>query len=151
MKSLSPTCLSDIPAFGNEWAALRECVSPRRDRGQLPKLFAGADWARLLLLAEEHGVLGQLAASLRNLSDCVVPSELKQVLLERGRAQTFLTLRLTAELFRLLELFGKQGIPALVLKGPVLATQAYAHPSLRTYGDLDLLVRQSDIRRATGT
>jgi hypothetical protein len=31
----------------------------------------------------------------------------------------------------------------------VLAAQAYADPSVRTYGDLDLLVRQRDIRRAT--
>jgi hypothetical protein len=56
---------------------------------------------------------------------------------------------LTAELFRLLELFRAQGISALVIKGPVLAAQAYADPSMRSYGDLDLLVRQGDIRRAT--
>jgi hypothetical protein len=31
----------------------------------------------------------------------------------------------------------------------VLAAQAYAEPSVRTYGDLDLLVPQRDIRRAT--
>jgi hypothetical protein len=37
----------------------------------------------------------------------------------------------------------------LVIKGPVLAMQAYGDPSTRGYGDLDLLVRQRDIRRAT--
>jgi hypothetical protein len=31
----------------------------------------------------------------------------------------------------------------------VLAVQAYADPTIRSYGDLDLLVRQPDIRRAT--
>jgi hypothetical protein len=56
---------------------------------------------------------------------------------------------LTAELFRLLELFSRNEISALVIKGPVLAVEAYADPGMRCYGDLDLLVRQRDIRRAT--
>ena len=103
----------------------------------------------LLLLAEEHGVLGQLAACLNNDGAPGAPPEVKQSLLERRRTQNFLTLRLTAELFRLLELFGKQGISALVTKGPVLAAQAYGDSSVRSYGDLDLLVRQRDMRRAT--
>jgi hypothetical protein len=37
----------------------------------------------------------------------------------------------------------------VVVKGPVLAVQAYGDPAMRCYGDLDLLVRQQDIRRAT--
>jgi putative nucleotidyltransferase-like protein len=70
-------------------------------------------------------------------------------LLDRWRAQNLMTLRLTAELFRLLESLGRQGIQSLVIKGPVLAARSYADPSARTYGDLDLLVRQRDIRHAT--
>jgi hypothetical protein len=58
-------------------------------------------------------------------------------------------LRLTAELFRVLECFSSEGMGALVVKGPVLAMQAYGDPAMRAYGDLDLLVRQKDIRRAT--
>src|SRR5579864_3419112 len=146
---LSPASLSDIRAFEHEWAVLQACVSPWRDEERLRNSFLGVDWPRLLLLAEEHGVPGQLAACLNKDSASAVPPEIKQSLLERRRAQNFLTLRLTAELFRLLELLGKQGISALVMKGPVLAAQAYADPSARTYGDLDLLVRQRDIRRAT--
>jgi len=61
--------------------------------------------------------------------------------LDRQREQNFLTLRLTAELFRLLELFSANGISALLIKGPVLAAQAYGDPCVRSYGDLDLLVR----------
>jgi hypothetical protein len=56
---------------------------------------------------------------------------------------------MTAELFRLLDRFASAGIGALVVKGPVLAVQAYGDPAMRSYGDLDLLVRQRDIRRAT--
>jgi hypothetical protein len=71
------------------------------------------------------------------------------MLLERHRAQVFSTLRMTAELFRLLELFSAADIPALIVKGPVLAMQAYGDPAMRNYSDLDFLVRQRDIRRAT--
>jgi Uncharacterised nucleotidyltransferase len=146
---LSSPALSDIRAFEREWTVLRECVSPGRNEAQLAQSLPGANWPCLLLLAEEHGVLGQLAACLNNNSPALAPLEVKQLLLERRRAQNLLTLRLTGELFRLLETFGKAGISALVIKGPVLAAQAYADPSVRTYGDLDLLVRQRDIRHAT--
>lgn len=146
---ISPSLLSDIRAFEHEWAALCECVSGGRNTEQLTKSLRGTHWPRLLLLAEEHGVIGHLAACLNNNDATIAPLEIKQSLRERRRKQNLLTLRLTGELFRLLESFAKQGIPALVIKGPLLAAQAYADPSLRTYGDLDLLVRQQDIRRAT--
>src|SRR5690349_2263296 len=146
---LSPQLLSNIRAFEHEWAVVRECVSLRHDEKQLSRVLRGVDWPRLLLLAEEHGVLGQLAACLNNESSLGMPPEIKESLLDRWRAQNFLTLRLTAELFRLLESLGRQGIQSLVIKGPVLAARSYADPSTRTYGDLDLLVRQRDIRHAT--
>ena len=149
VEPFSPHLLSDIRAFEHEWTVLRECVSPWRDKERLPELFCGVDWHRLLMLAEAHGVLGQLTACLNDDTDAITPPETRQLLLERVLAQNFLTLRLTAELFRLLELFDKQGISTLVIKGPALAAQAYADPSVRNYGDLDLLVRQHEIRRAT--
>lgn len=149
VEPLSPMLLADARAFEHEWAVLCECVSPWRDEERLAKSLLGIDWPRLLLLAEEHGVLGQVASCLSNNTGLMVPPEIKQTLLERRRAQNFLTLRLTAELFRLLEIFNKERISALVIKGPVLAARAYADPSVRTYGDLDLLVRQGDIRRST--
>ena len=148
-EALSPSCLSDIRAFEREWTALCESVSPRPNTAQLLKAFSSIDWSRLVLLAEEHGVLGQLAACLNHSNPVALPAEIKQILFERQRTQNFLTLRLTAELFSLLELFGAQEIPTLVIKGPVLATRAYEDPSIRSYGDLDMLVRQRDIRRAT--
>lgn len=146
---LSPPLLSDIRAFEREWTALCECVSPWRSPKRWEEFLHGADWSRLLLLAEEHGVLGQLPACLNNDSALAMPPEVKESLVERQRGQNFLTLHLTAELFRLLESFAKQGIFTLAIKGPVLAARAYTDPSVRTYGDLDLLVRQRDVRRAT--
>ena len=141
--------LSDLPFFRTEWAVLLECASPASDPRRLVALAGSADWSRLLILAEEHGVLAHLAKRLHEFDENLVPAEIRQTLLERQRAQVFSTLRMTAELFRLLELFSAKDIPALVVKGPVLAMQAYGDPAMRSYGDLDLLVRQRDIRRAT--
>ncbi len=141
--------LSDIATFANEWAALLECASPLPDCQKLSSLLRAADWTRLLVLAEEHGVEGHLAARLGELPVDLVPLQIKQTLVNRQRSRIFLTLRLTAELFCILDRFNLAGIGALVVKGPVLAVQAYGDPAMRSFGDLDLLVRQRDIRRAT--
>ena len=146
---IPPASLSDVVSFRNEWSALLECASASHDLQRFRGLLGSADWTRLLVLAEEHGVAGHLTAGLRGHAEDLVPPEIRQTLVDRQRAQIFFTLRLTAELFRLLDRFALEGIGALVVKGPVLAVQAYGDPAMRAYGDLDLLVRQRDIRRAT--
>jgi hypothetical protein len=93
--------------------------------------------------------VGHLVARLHELDEQQVPAEIPDELVECHRAQVISTLQLTAELFRLLGLFAAKNIPALVVKGPVLGMRAYGNPTMRSYGDLDLLVRQRDIRRAT--
>jgi Uncharacterised nucleotidyltransferase len=145
----SSALVSSTASFTNEWSALLECASPSHDRQRLSSLLRSADWTRFLVLAEEHGVLGLVATRLRDLQWESVPPEIKQTLIDRQRAQIFFSLRMTAELFRILDRFAAVEIGALVVKGPTLAVQAYCDPAMRTYGDLDLLVRQRDIRRAT--
>ncbi len=148
-KSLPPARLSDISASKHEWPVLLECASPKCDAVKLNELLRSADWTPLLLLAEEHGVVGHLAAHLHELDRDFVTPEMNKTLIECQRAQIFFTLRLTAELFRLLKRFAAAEIGVLAVKGPVLSLRAYGDPAMRSYGDLDLLVRQRDIRRAT--
>jgi Uncharacterised nucleotidyltransferase len=138
-----------INAFQFEWSVLLECASPTRDAAKLTALMPRVDWPKLLLLAEEHGVVGHLAAAVRELDGGLLPPETRRALLERQRAQVLFSLRITAELFRLLDRLASAKIAALVVKGPVLSQRAYGDPAMRAYGDLDLLVRQRDIRRAT--
>ena len=146
---MAPLDLSSSASDRDEWALLLECASPVASSPRFAGLAGSADWSRVFILAGEHGVLGHLAKRLCELGENLVPVEIRKELLESHRAQVFATLGMTAELFRLLELFAVQDIPALVVKGPVLAMQAYGDPTMRSYGDLDLLVRQRDIRRAT--
>src|SRR5262245_4360724 len=55
----------------------------------------------------------------------------------------------TGELLTLLQLFEGHGLPALPYKGPTLAVTVYGNLALRRFGDLDLLVHQRDVARAT--
>jgi hypothetical protein len=131
------------------WLLLLECASPAPDAGKLAELVRYVDWRGLLPLAQEHGVLGQLATRLGELDETSAPREIKQPLLERYRVQLLVSLKMSAELFRLMDLLAAAGIELLVVKGPVLAAQAYADPGMRSYSDIDLLVRQRDIHGAT--
>jgi len=148
-KSVLPSGQPDLASLPAEWRVLFECASPFFDSERVVELVRSVDWSRLLVLAEGHGVLGHLAKTLSEIEQDLVPTEIRQTLLERHRAQVFSTLRMTAELFRVLNLFAARDISAIVVKGPVLAMQAYGDPAMRSYGDLDLLVRQRDIRCAT--
>jgi len=58
-------------------------------------------------------------------------------------------LSMTAELFRLLDLFRRAGAEAIVIKGPVLSVRVYGDPGLRQYVDLDFLIRARDLQSAT--
>lgn len=146
---MPPSPRFETNSLQNDWRLLLECASPPPDPEKLSVLLPPVDWSRLLALAEDHGVTGHLTMSLRKLDDSAVPASINQVLLDRQREQIFYTLKLSAELFRILDQFATEKIAALVVKGPVLAMQAYSDPAMRSYGDLDLLVRQRDIRRAT--
>lgn len=150
MENSSPSSgQCDLTLFPREWRVLLECASPVFDSHQVVGLARSVDWSRLLFLAEDQGVLGHLAKCLPEIGDNVVPAEIRQAVHERHRTQVLSTLKITAELLRLLQLFAAKDIPAIVVKGPVLAMQAYGDPAMRNYGDLDLLVCQCDIRRAT--
>ena len=132
-----------------EWPALIACAGPMSGQREIVDLLGAVDCEKLLLLAEDHGVTPLVAAALLLLPGDSVPAKIRAELLAHQRAQHFFTLRMSAELFRLIDRFSAQNIGVLVVKGPALTMQAYGDAALRKYGDLDLLVRQADIARAT--
>ncbi len=100
-------------------------------------------------LGAEHGVLGILAARLLEHGYDDVPAIVRERLQTRLRAQHLFTLSMTAELFRTLEDFERAGIEALLVKGPLISVLAYGDPAVRSYVDIDLIVRDRDILSAT--
>ena len=134
-----------------EWNALRACVSGcvGGDSDSLAAIAGRCDWNSLLDLAERHAVVPLLAAAVQRLPGELVPPAIRADLAERTRAQVLVTLRMSAELLRISQAFAADGVGMLAVKGPALALQAYDDAAMRSYGDLDLLVRDRDIARAT--
>jgi Uncharacterised nucleotidyltransferase len=103
----------------------------------------------VLALGLEHGVLGLLAERMKESEFAGVPTDAREKLQARMRAQHLFTLSMTADLFRILEDFSKGNIETLLVKGPLVSLLAYGDPAVRSFVDLDLLVRHRDILAAT--
>jgi hypothetical protein len=54
---------------------------------------------------------------------------------------------MTQHLLEVLDLLANSGLEAMPFKGPVLAVQAYGDLSMRSYGDLDILIHANDLSR----
>jgi hypothetical protein len=133
-----------------EWRALLEFAAPRPNCDLLCRLLQSSfNWPDFLELAEKHGLTQLVAKHAKNLDLSLIPPASRVRLQELQRSLTVSTLQLTGELFRVLERFAGSGIDVLLTKGPALSVRCYGHPSMRQYGDLDLIVRESDIRRST--
>ncbi|HUL35890.1 MAG TPA: nucleotidyltransferase family protein [Candidatus Eisenbacteria bacterium] len=136
--------------FGNEWRFLCACASPLPlPTAKLSSLTEGLNWDALLELAGDHRVLGVVAARCRETGFAEVPDRAREKLQSRMRAQQLFSLSMTAELFRILEQFERAGIESLLVKGPLVSQLAYGDPSVRSYVDLDLIVRHEAILRAS--
>jgi hypothetical protein len=102
-----------------------------------------------LQLAEEHSVLGVVASRLNESGHAGMPGEAWEKLQSGMRTQHLFTLSMTAELFRILDAFGQAGLETILVKGPIVSLLAYGDPAVRSYVDLDLLVRDREILPAS--
>lgn len=116
------TRLPDSPLGADDWAALVERVRHERMPG-------------LLVAAIADGALPVLPEQAEEASQAHVSSMCTAVLLERDLLDT-------------VHLLGDAGIPCRVLKGSAVAHLDYDDPSLRSFGDLDLLVPPEHFDRA---
>jgi hypothetical protein len=140
--------------FGNdllrrEWPLLLDSCSLPRDPAKISALLAVIrDADSFICLAQAHGVLGHFTTGLACIPGFQIPTSFRDSLRVHQRAHVLSNLAMTAELFRVLELFRQSEIECVVVKGPVLSLRAYGEPAGRQYADLDLLLRQKDIPRA---
>ncbi len=98
--------------------------------------------------ARAHGILPVLCRELDSLQH-LVPPDVQARLREDAQDIARRNLALVGELLQLSELLTRHHIPFLALKGPALALLAYGDPALRQFRDLDILVRRSDVTRAS--
>ncbi len=119
--------------------------SPRLGRGLLAALDQ-LDVTELCELAVEHRMEPWLVGALDGAGCGAIAdhSGLRAAALRRA----LLGLQLEHELRALLTTFDECSIPSILLKGPAVAARYYPRPELRPYGDIDLLVRDTDEERA---
>jgi len=147
--------LSNWSAILNDSPELRLLVCLARttldatDSARARNLVRGRlDWDRFLALAWRHGLMPLAFNHLTNSFAEHVPAGHLQKVRDDFQHNTARNLWLATELCRVLEEFEGQGIAAIPYKGPALALQVYGDLKLRSFVDLDVLVRRGDATRA---
>jgi Uncharacterised nucleotidyltransferase len=141
-----------IPGTGPD-RVLRVLVAVARCRdvggsGGLAAALRAADWDRLLLAAEAHGMLGILYRRAVDHCPDALPPAAGEALAAAYRASGKRGLRQEARLREVIERLGEAGMAAVPFKGPVLAQLVYGDVALRYATDLDVLVRAADVAPA---
>ena len=105
------------------------------------------DWNKMLKMARFH----RLLPLLHKLFTSSASIELPDFVLKELRIRHFKNLgnnfSLVQELVSILNILETEKISAITFKGPMTAISAYGDLSLRTFGDLDLLVHPDDFLR----
>lgn len=103
--------------------------------------FTHIDWSIFIELAMHHRIYPVLYGKLKSLAKGIdIPIFVMETLHEQYKRNTFQMLHFSAEMESVSQLFSKHQIPLLFLKGPTLGYDLYGDISLRTSGDLDVLV-----------
>jgi len=128
---------------------LLACRPGAAAKAEMRELASGPlDWRELALQSHELELEALVSRRVDEICGDLLPAEVGALLHRTYRRNLGRNLALGEKLAEILDLFAEAGIPALALKGPVLAETAYGHPGLRKIYDLDLLVRRSDVRKA---
>ena len=133
-----------------EAAFLLECCRRlgRSDQtGAPPAIPEGADWEYLLRLASRHKVLASLHRGLRATPEAAVPTGVAERLGPHVEGTLHRNLLLGRELVAIMRLLEEAQIPVLAIKGPLWAVAIHGDLAARQFSDLDLLVREEDVRR----
>lgn len=139
------------PAVDLESEALVRAVRRDDPSGEslLEALGAGINWPRLLDLSVRHRVMPLLCARLQSLGERnPAPREIMARLKTLRRLNEGKNLIMLGKLAEILDIFDRNGIEAIVLKGPVLAAAAYGSVGMRQFDDLDILIRLRDFMYA---
>jgi putative nucleotidyltransferase-like protein len=107
------------------------------------------DWDFLLAAAAQNSILPLLVRQLFAAAVNVVPQIQLERLKTAARANAVRCLVHAAELIKIMELFRSAGIQAIPYKGPLLAVEAYGDVTLREFEDLDIVLRQRDVVKAS--
>lgn len=104
-------------------------------------------WTEVLAAARAHRVTGLLSAATWDGAMPATDAQVQQARALHRRGQ-LRVLSLERELITIVDLLTRAGIESRILKGSAVAHLDYPDPSLRSFVDVDVLVRARDIDRA---
>ena len=132
-----------------EFQLLLCCARTVPDATRIATLVnAGIDWRSFLDLATQHRVRLLVYKALRTVCWDSVPSDIQAEWQHAYQSLTGRNLFIIGELLRITAEFQAAGIPVVGMKGAIIAQMAYGDFALREFGDLDLLIRETDFFRA---
>ena len=117
-------------------------------QGRRPKAAQGVDWEKLVQLSQIHcvtGILGSMAMQYPICPNDEIKAGLRQVCLSTMAMFAQRAKRMEELICRM----EQAGIQHILMKGYVLR-EYYPVPELRTYGDIDFVIRQSDREKSDG-
>lgn len=126
-------------------AVVRDATGPDAIRALAVRI---EDWDGLIDLALRHCVLPMLFSRLAEMESALPASAAERISREYERIVVH-NLANAAELIAVLEVFNRAGMQAMPFKGVALAASAYGDMLNRQSGDLDFLVRKSELPCAT--
>ncbi|WNQ12682.1 nucleotidyltransferase family protein [Paenibacillus aurantius] len=142
----------DLSLFPKELNLILLIVRSRKEQDLVHALhkeeLEDFDWGLFLELARHHRLFPLLYTKIRKVDPSVIPAYVIDYLRKDYQANTFKMLTLCSEMDQIFRLFSQASIRCLSLKGPVLAADLYGDLSLRTSGDLDLLIPLADLDQA---
>jgi hypothetical protein len=128
-------------------ACSRKQISPENSVVIRETVRNGVNWLALIRLAMQHDVMPLLYRNLEQLGPNFVPANILAALRTRHSERAVEANRRAEELVSLLGTVAEHGAKAVPYKGPALAQQLYGDVTLREFGDLDVMIPQSEVRK----
>jgi hypothetical protein len=111
-------------------------------------LAPAPDWTRCVHVARRHEVVPLVHKNFEHLGFPGVPSEAREALEAGRRTVAARSALLARELARVMRILADAGVPAIPMKGVLLAEILYGDPGLRDCSDMDVLVPRDRAREA---
>jgi hypothetical protein len=148
-QALEKASAGPIGALSPEQRLLLLCGRTRLDASgeqALRRLLDGPlDWAQITRLSESNHISALLFHHLNAVAPGKVPADIQAGLRSRYLHLAARNLRGLGTALPILAELEKAGTPGVLWKGPALAYSLYPSPELRTFTDIDLLVRRRDV------
>lgn len=129
---------------------LLSCARTDANMSRIKEILSSPlNWDYIIVNAQRHGISPLLYYNLSSVeNDTLVPDKAMKTLRGRYYATLARNMRLYDELHKVLESYRDAGINVIVLKGAALAENVYQDIGLRSFEDIDILVREDDLQKA---